>query len=290
MLTAAQLLAMSSDMPEPTSTTPDAPADVPEDQPVADVEPSEASPEPAESVETAPAKEPINSAKIGWGQALKELEARGEVHLAEHARRIQADATRKSQEAANTLRAAEAMMAEAKKLIAQASAKPVAEPIAQQVDEVDPWNPESLRKLAQAEARRLLEEELAPIRAEREAQLRAAEAAQREAQLDAFLSSHPDFDDAMQDEAASLILKAQEAGRFVSLEDAYTIAKARRTTAEAARLVAEAEAAKAKAAAAARAKQAAVSKVPPSAPTGSTGAASRKPPVTAADYLRLAKN
>jgi hypothetical protein len=221
---------------------------------------------------------------------LKALEDAGQGELANHAKRIQADATRKAQEASASMRAAEALMAEAKRLIAQAPKPPAEAPPAPAAEEtIDPWDPAALKRMAQAEARRLLEEELAPIRAEREAQVKAAEAAQREAQLDAFLASHPDFDDAMQTEAANLIVKAQEAGRFIALEDAYTIAKARRTTAEAERLKAEAEAAKAKAALMAKAKQAAVGKAAPSAATGAVGTTQQRPPTTAADYLRLAR-
>ena len=288
MFSAAELLAMAGESSTPTDQEGEATAPTGGE---AEVPPVEGEEVQEEGAAVAPEVPPIPSTKLGWGASLKALEDAGQGELAAHAKRIQADATRKAQEASASMRAAEALMAEAKRLIAQSS-KPPAEagvPAPAAEETVDPWDAASLKRMAQAEARRLLEEELAPIRAEREAQLRAAEVAQREAQLDAFLAQHPDFDEAMQTEAANLIVKAQEAGRFVALEDAYTVAKARRMTAEAERLKTEAEAAKLKAAQMAKAKQAAVGKAAPSAATGAVGTTQQRPPTTAADYLRLAR-
>jgi hypothetical protein len=98
--------------------------------------------------------------------------------------------------------------------------------------------------LAQREARALLEAELAPIKAAREAEAKAAALARREAELDSWIEAHPDFsaDEAMQAEVAELIQTTQSKGRFIHLDDAYTVVTARRQAANTARLQAEAKA------------------------------------------------
>lgn len=281
------ILALAADMPEPamTSDTSDA-AQAPEPEASEEVveevvEGSGTLPEP--SPEPAPKIEPVPSTKLGWAASLKALEDAGQGELAAHAKRIQADATRKAQEAAQLRAEAEAMLAEAKALKARPPAAPA--PAAQN-ESIDPWDSEALKAMAQREARALLEAELAPLKAAREAEAKAVAKARKEAELDAWIEAHPDFsaDESLQAEVAELIQSTQAKGRFIHLDDAYTVITARRQAGEASRLQAEAKARSA-------AKVAAVSKTQAANKGTSVAAAPRKPvaALSAAEIMALAK-
>jgi hypothetical protein len=90
------ILALAADMPEPATSEDTATVEAVEPE----VESEEVGSEPEAAPEPAPA--PVPSTKLGWAASLKALEDAGQGELAAHAKRIQADATRKSQEAAKT--------------------------------------------------------------------------------------------------------------------------------------------------------------------------------------------
>jgi colicin import membrane protein len=230
------ILALAADMPEPATS---------EDTTVEATEPEVEASEGEVGFETTPEPvvpaAPVPSTKLGWAASLKALEDAGQGELAAHAKRIQADATRKAQEASALRAEAEAMLAEARAL----RAAPKAPAPAQEAPEsIDPWDAQALRAMAQREARALLEAELAPLKAAREAEVKASSQARKEAELDNWIDSHPDFanDESMQEEVALLLQDAQSKGRFIHLDDAYTVVTARRAKAETDRLQAEAKA------------------------------------------------
>jgi DNA repair exonuclease SbcCD ATPase subunit len=287
--TGPDILALAADMPEPATSTEDTSAASETTESEALESPSEevgSEPEPEAEVpqtkEPAPAP-PVQSTKLGWAASLKALEDAGQGELAAHAKRIQADATRKAQEASQLRAEAEAMLAEARAL--KARPNPPVQP-APAPESIDPWDAEALRAMAQHEARTLLEAELAPLKAAREAEVKAQAQARKEAELDSWLEAHPDFasDESMQAEVAELIQATQAKGRFIHLDDAYTVITSRRVAAEAARLQAEAKARSA-------AKVAAVSKTQAANKGTSVAAAPRKPvaALSAAEIMALAK-
>lgn len=282
--TGPDILALAADMPEPATSTEDTTVAEPEGAEAPEVSPeAEVGSEPPEGAEPVAPVAPVPSTKLGWAAALKALEDAGQSELAAHAKRIQADATRKAQEASQLRAEAEAMLAEARALRARPPAAPAAAS-----ETVDPWDANALRAMAQAEARRLLETELAPLKARQEAEAKAQAVARKEAELDSWIESHPDFasDETMQAEVAELIQGTQAKGRFIHLDDAYTVVVARRSKAETDRLQAEAKARSA-------AKVAAVSKTQ-AGTKASTGvaAAPRKPvsALSAAEIMALAKS
>jgi hypothetical protein len=140
--------------------------------------------------------------------------------------------------------------------------------------------------MAQREARAMLEVELAPMRAAREAEAKVQATARKEAELDSWIDAHPDFasDETMQAEVAELIQGTQAKGRFIHLDDAYMVISARRQAGEQARFQAEAKAR-------AAAKVAAVSKTQAGAKGTGVAAAPRKPAshLSAQEILALAK-
>ena len=234
------ILALAADMPEPAAsedTTVEAVEPEVESEEEAWSEPEEEA--PAEPPAAPPAAAPVPSTKLGWAASLKALEDAGQGELAAHAKRIQADATRKAQEASQLRAEAEAMLAEARALRARPPAPVPAGP-----EPLDPWDADALRAMAQREARAMLEVELAPMRAAREAEAKVQATARKEAELDSWIEAHPDFaaDDAMQAEIAELIQSTQVKGRFIHLDDAYMVVSARRQAGEQARLQAEAKA------------------------------------------------
>jgi len=274
--TGPDILALAADMPEPA--TEDATVEAPEPE----AEPEEAGSEFEEAAAeppAAPAAAPVPSTKLGWAASLKALEDAGQGELAAHAKRIQADATRKAQEASQLRAEAEAMLAEARALKASPPAPSAPGPI-------DPWDADALRAMAQREARAMLEVELAPMRAAREAEAKVQATARKEAELDNWIDAHPDFasDETMQAEVAELIQGTQTKGRFIHLDDAYMVISARRQAGEQARLQAEAKAR-------AAAKVAAVSKTQAGAKGTGVAAAPRKPAshLSAQEILALAK-
>jgi len=276
--TGPDILALAADMPEPA--TEDATVEAPEPE----AEPEEAGSEFEEAAAeppAAPAAAPVPSTKLGWAASLKALEDAGQGELAAHAKRIQADATRKAQEASQLRAEAEAMLAEARALKASPPA-----PAASAPGPIDPWDADALRAMAQREARALLEVELAPMRAAREAEAKVQATARKEAELDNWIDAHPDFasDETMQAEVAELIQGTQAKGRFIHLDDAYMVVSARRQAGEQARLQAEAKAR-------AAAKVAAVSKTQAGAKGTGVAAAPRKPAshLSAQEILALAK-
>lgn len=222
--------------------------------------------------------EPIQSEKIGWAAALKALEAAGQPELAAHAKRIQADATRKAQEAARERTAAAAMLAEAKALMEAVKTASVKEPVEEEL----PFVAGQMKKMVQD----MLAQELGPLKARQEAETQAAAKARQEAELDAWMAERPDFtaDESMQEEVAQLITSTQSKGRFIHLDDAYTVVKARRQASEQAKLQAEAKALR-------EAKAKAVAKTPAARPTANTPAALKKPvrSLTAAEIMTIAK-
>jgi hypothetical protein len=272
------ILALAADMPEPATS---------EDTTVEAVEPEVESEEVGSEPEAAPAPEPtpapVPSTKLGWAASLKALEDAGQGELAAHAKRIQADATRKAQEAAQARQEAAAMLAEIRALKASLSAP--AQP-AEDAEAIDPWDANALRAMAQREARALLEAELAPMRAARDAEVKAQTIARKEAELDNWIDAHPDFanDESMQAEVAELIQQTQDKGRFIHLDDAYTVITSRRVAADAARLQAEAKARNA-------AKAKAVSKTQAGAKGTGIASAPRKPvsALSAAEIMALAR-
>jgi hypothetical protein len=234
------ILALAADMPEPAAsedTTVEAVEPEVESEEEAGSEPEEEA--PAEPPAAPPAAAPVPSTKLGWAASLKALEDAGQGELAAHAKRIQADATRKAQEASQLRAEAEAMLAEARALRARPPSPVPAGP-----EPLDPWDADALRAMAQREARAMLEVELAPMRAAREAEAKVQATARKEAELDSWIDAHPDFaaDDAMQAEIAELIQSTQVKGRFIHLDDAYMVVSARRQAGEQARLQAEAKA------------------------------------------------
>ena len=288
--TGPDILALAADMPEPATSEDTTTAEAPEPE-AAEPEEAGSEPEPREAVEAPAPVVPVPSTKLGWAASLKALEDAGQGELAAHAKRIQADATRKAQEAAQARQEAAAMLAEAKALRA-AAGPPAAATRAPERDAapagpIDPWDADALRAMAQREARALLDAELAPLRAARDAEAKAQTVARKEAELDQWIEAHPDFaaDEAMQAEVADLIQGTQAKGRFIHLDDAYTVVVARRAKAETERLQAEARARNA-------AKAAAVSKTQAGAKgTGAPSAAPRKPAsaLSAQEILALAK-
>jgi len=284
--TGPDILALAADMPEPATS---------EDTTVAEAEPeaeAEVSEEVGSEPEVAPEAEPVApvapvpSTKLGWAASLKALEDAGQGELAAHAKRIQADATRKAQEAAQARQEAAAMLAEAKALRAAATAPAPAKPATDTT--IDPWDADALRAMAQAEARRLLEAELGPLKARQEAEAKAQATARKEAELDNWIEAHPDFaaDESLQAEVAELIQSTQAKGRFIHLDDAYTVITARRQAGEQARLQAEA-----KARAEAKAKAVQKTQAGNKASTG-VAAAPKKPvsALSAAEIMALAKS
>jgi hypothetical protein len=151
---------------------------------------------------------------------------------------------------------------------------------------IDPWDANALRAMAQREAKALLEAELAPMRAAREAEAKAQATARKEAELDNWIEAHPDFavDESLQAEVAELIQQTQAKGRFIHLDDAYTVITSRRVAADAARLQAEAKAR-------AEAKAKAVSKTQAGAKGTGIISAPRKPvsALSAAEIMALAR-
>ena len=284
--TGPDILALAADMPEPATSEDITTAEA---EPEAEAEVSEevgSEPEAAPEAEPVAPVAPVPSTKLGWAASLKALEDAGQGELAAHAKRIQADATRKAQEAAQARQEAAAMLAEAKALKAAATAPAPAKPATDTT--IDPWDADALRAMAQAEARRLLEAELAPLKARQEAEAKAQATARKEAELDNWIEAHPDFaaDESLQAEVAELIQSTQAKGRFIHLDDAYTVITARRQAGEQARLQAEAKAR-------AEAKAKAVQKTQ-AGNKASTGVASapRKPAsaLSAAEIMALAKS
>lgn len=233
---------------------------------------------PAESEAPKAKVEPIPSEKIGWAAALKALETAGQTELAAHAKRIQADATRKAQEAARERAEAAAMLAEAKALMEAAKKNTTKDPVEEEL----PFVAGQMKKMVQD----LLAQELGPLKARQEAETQAVMKARQEAELDAWIAERPDFssDEKMQEEVAELITSTQKKGRFIHLDDAYTVVKARRQASEQAKLQAEAKARQ-------EAKAKAVTKTPAARPTTSTPAAPKKPAraLTGAEIMALAK-
>ena len=272
------ILALAADMPEPATSedTATVEAEEPEveSEEVVGSEP-EAAPEPVLA--------PVPSTKLGWAASLKALEDAGQGELAAHAKRIQADATRKAQEAAKDRQEAAAMLAELRALKASLTAP--AQPVEDDAT-IDPWDANALRAMAQREAKALLEAELAPMRAAREAEAKAQATARKEAELDNWIEAHPDFavDESLQAEVAELIQQTQAKGRFIHLDDAYTVITSRRVAADAARLQAEAKAR-------AEAKAKAVSKTQAGAKGTGIISAPRKPisALSAAEIMALAR-
>jgi hypothetical protein len=275
--TGPDILALAADMPEPATedSTVEAPVELEAESEEAGSDLEEAAAEPP----AAPAAAPVPSTKLGWAASLKALEDAGQGELAAHAKRIQADATRKAQEASQLRAEAEAMLAEARALKSSPPAPSAPGPI-------DPWDGDALRAMAQREARAMLEVELAPMRAAREAEAKVQATARKEAELDSWIDAHPDFasDETMQAEVAELIQGTQAKGRFIHLDDAYMVISARRQAGEQARLQAEAKAR-------AAAKVAAVSKTQAGAKGTGVAAAPRKPAshLSAQEILALAK-
>ena len=276
------ILALAADMPEPAAsedTTVEAVEPEVESEEEAWSEPEEEA--PAEPPAAPPAAAPVPSTKLGWAASLKALEDAGQGELAAHAKRIQADATRKAQEASQLRAEAEAMLAEARALRARPPSPVPAGP-----EPLDPWDADALRAMAQREARAMLEVELAPMRAAREAEAKVQATARKEAELDSWIDAHPDFaaDDAMQAEIAELIQSTQVKGRFIHLDDAYMVVSARRQAGEQARLQAEAKAR-------AEAKAKAVQKTQAGNKATGLASAPRKPvsALSAAEIMALAK-
>lgn len=303
--TGPDILALAADMPEPAEV--ETAADSTDAQAAGEDASNDGStpsddPSPPEGDDTrvnsteqeaappAQQTDPVPSTKLGWGASLKALEAAGQHELAAHAKRIQADATHKTQEAARIRAEAEAMLNEARRIAQQQMQSPPPAANQQQAEVVDPWDANALRRMAQEEARRLLEAELAPVREQERKRTESEALARKEAELDAWIEAHPDFagDQTMQDEVAELLTSAQSKGRFVHLDDAYTVVKARRVKAEAERLQLEA-------AARAKAKTEAVSKTQAARPAHGQSAAvpnvPRKPAshLSAQDILAIAK-
>ena len=283
--TGPDILALAADMPEPATSEDTTTAEA---EPEAEAEVSEevgSEPEVAPEAEPVAPVAPVPSTKLGWAASLKALEDAGQGELAAHAKRIQADATRKAQEAAQARQEAAAMLAEAKALRAAATAPAPAKPATDTT--IDPWDADALRAMAQAEARRLLEAELGPLKARQEAEAKAQATARKEAELDSWIDAHPDFaaDESMQAEVAELIQSTQAKGRFIHLDDAYTVITARRQAGEQARLQAEA-----KARAEAKAKAVQKTQAGNKASTG-VAAAPKKPvsALSAAEIMALAK-
>jgi len=298
--TGPDILALAADMPEPATSEDTSVPEAPPEGGAEQVESEESvgsEPEPREAVapaEPSPPVGPVPSTKLGWAASLKALEDAGQGELAAHAKRIQADATRKAQEAAQARQEAAAMLAEAKALRAAAAALPAGHPagpakVPDPAGPIDPWDADALRAMAQREARALLEAELAPLKAAREAESKAQAVARKEAELDSWIEAHPDFasDETMQAEVADLIQGTQAKGRFIHLDDAYTVVVARRSKAETERLQAEARARNA-------AKVAAVSKTQAAAKGNSapSSAHPRKPvgSLSAAEIMAIAKS
>ena len=271
------ILALAADMPEPATSEDTATVEAVEPE----VESEEVGSEPEAAPEPAPA--PVPSTKLGWAASLKALEDAGQGELAAHAKRIQADATRKSQEAAKDRQEAAAMLAELRALKASLTAP--AQPVEDDAP-IDPWDANALRAMAQREAKALLEAELAPMRAAREAEAKAQATARKEAELDNWIEAHPDFavDESLQAEVAELIQQTQAKGRFIHLDDAYTVITSRRVAADATRLQAEAKAR-------AEAKAKAVSKTQAGAKGTGIISAPRKPvsALSAAEIMALAR-
>lgn len=271
------ILALAADMPEPATSEDTTTVEAVEPE----VESEEVGSEPEAAPEPAPA--PVPSTKLGWAASLKALEDAGQGELAAHAKRIQADATRKAQEAAKDRQEAAAMLAEIRALKASLTAP--AQP-AEDAATIDPWDANALRAMAQREAKALLEAELAPMRAAREAEAKAQAIARKEAELDNWIEAHPDFaaDESLQAEVAELIQQTQAKGRFIHLDDAYTVITSRRVAADAARLQAEAKAR-------AEAKAKAVSKTQAGAKGTGIISAPRKPvsALSAAEIMALAR-
>jgi hypothetical protein len=286
--TGPDILALAADMPEPATSEDTSVPEAPDGAEQVESEESVGSESPEGEAPAEPPTPvgPVPSTKLGWAASLKALEDAGQGELAAHAKRIQADATRKAQEAAQARQEAAAMLAEAKALRAAAlPAGPAKVPEAP----IDPWDADALRAMAQREARALLEAELAPLKAAREAESKAQAVARKEAELDSWIEAHPDFasDEAMQAEVAELIQGTQAKGRFIHLDDAYTVVVARRSKAETERLQAEARARNA-------AKVAAVSKTQAGAKGNSapSPAHPRKPvgSLSAAEIMAIAKS
>ena len=271
------ILALAADMPEPATSEDTATVEAVEPE----VESEEVGSEPEAAPEPVPA--PVPSTKLGWAASLKALEDAGQGELAAHAKRIQADATRKAQEAAKDRQEAAAMLAEIRALKASLAAP--AQPV-EDAATIDPWDANALRAMAQREAKALLEAELAPMRAAREAEAKAQATARKEAELDNWIEAHPDFavDESLQAEVAELIQQTQAKGRFIHLDDAYTVITSRRVAADAARLQAEAKAR-------AEAKAKAVSKTQAGAKGTGIISAPRKPisALSAAEIMALAR-
>lgn len=180
-----------------------------------------ATPENEPLTETIPP--PIPSRKIGWAKALAELESRGETELAAHARSIQADATRKAQEAAELRAEAAALRLEYEQKL-KALSTPPAQPEA--AEELDPWNPESVRRLAAAEAARVLAEERKA--ADAAASLRRSQ----EERLAQWEAAHPEFaaSEALQEATANVLQDYMARGVRLTLDDAYSLVRARTET------------------------------------------------------------
>jgi hypothetical protein len=292
--TGPDILALAADMPEPATSEDTSVPEAPDGAEQVESEESVGSESPEGEAPAEPPTPvgPVPSTKLGWAASLKALEDAGQGELAAHAKRIQADATRKAQEAAQARQEAAAMLAEAKAL--RAAAAPAGHPAApakvpDPAGPIDPWDADALRAMAQREARALLEAELAPLKAAREAESKAQAVARKEAELDSWIEAHPDFasDEAMQAEVAELIQGTQAKGRFIHLDDAYTVVVARRSKAETERLQAEARARNA-------AKVAAVSKTQAGAKGNSapSSAHPRKPvgSLSAAEIMAIAKS
>ena len=271
------ILALAADMPEPATSEDTTTVEAVEPE----VESEEVGSEPEAAPEPVPA--PVPSTKLGWAASLKALEDAGQGELAAHAKRIQADATRKAQEAAKDRQEAAAMLAEIRALKASLTAP--AQPV-EDAATIDPWDANALRAMAQREAKALLEAELAPMRAAREAEAKAQATARKEVELDNWIEAHPDFaaDESLQAEVAELIQQTQAKGRFIHLDDAYTVITSRRVAADAARLQAESKAR-------AEAKAKAVSKTQAGAKGTGIISAPRKPvsALSAAEIMALAR-
>jgi hypothetical protein len=276
-------MALAADMPEP-ATSEDTTVEAPEAEPEVESEEVGSEQEAEGRTRTRPAPAPIPSTKLGWAASLKALEDAGQGELAAHAKRIQADATRKAQEAAQARQEAAAMLAEAKALRAAATAPAPAEAATDTA--IDPWDADALRAMAQREARALLEAELAPMKAARDAEAKAQATARKEAELDSWIDAHPDFaaDEGMQAEVAELIQETQAKGRWMHLDDAYLVVATRRQAAEQTRLQAEAKPS-------CRGQGKAVQKTQAGAKGTGVASAPRKPvsALSAAEIMALAK-
>jgi hypothetical protein len=160
---------------------------------------------------------PNNEGKLSWRDAVTKIEAI-DPRAAKLMRQMQGDYTRKTQEAAQIRKEAQAERA------ALLKGKAELEKMRSELPEYDPWNEDSIKARIEHEVQVRLNAMLEPMKQEYEVQ-------QAEQAYNSFLQEHPEFE--TDTELRTEVQKALESNAALDLETAYWAVVGRRKQAAA---------------------------------------------------------